>query len=104
MFQDTDEDEHDDDAIHILAWVNGEIAGCVRCYRNRGDVWYGGRLAVLPKFRTRDNIVITSYSIHYTKLYERRDSILFVTHNIEEALMLSDTVVVMSPKPSKVFA
>jgi len=34
---------------------------------------------------------------------QRRDSILFVTHNIEEALMLSDTVVVMSPKPSKVF-
>ncbi len=33
---------------------------------------------------------------------KRRDSILFVTHNIEEALMLSDAVVIMTPKPSTV--
>jgi len=33
---------------------------------------------------------------------ERKDSILFVTHNIEEALLLSDVVVVMTPKPSAI--
>jgi len=33
---------------------------------------------------------------------ERKDSILFVTHNIEEALLLSDVIVVMTPKPSTI--
>jgi len=33
---------------------------------------------------------------------QRKDSILFVSHNIEEALMLSDIVVIMTPKPSTV--
>ena len=31
-----------------------------------------------------------------------RDTILFVTHNIEEAVFLSDQIVVISPKPSRV--
>ena len=32
----------------------------------------------------------------------RRDTILFVTHNIEEAVLLSDHIIVLSPKPSRV--
>lgn len=32
----------------------------------------------------------------------RRDTVLFVTHNIEEAVYLSDAIVVMSQKPAKV--
>jgi len=32
----------------------------------------------------------------------RGDTILFVTHNIEEAIFLSDRIVVISPKPSRV--
>ncbi|OLN28633.1 Hydroxymethylpyrimidine ABC transporter, ATPase component [Desulfovibrio sp. DV] len=33
---------------------------------------------------------------------KRRDTILFVTHNIEEAALLSDRIVVMTPKPSRI--
>jgi len=33
---------------------------------------------------------------------QRRDTILFATHNIEEAVFLSDQIVVISPKPSRV--
>ncbi|MDR0827681.1 MAG: ABC transporter ATP-binding protein [Desulfovibrio sp.] len=33
---------------------------------------------------------------------KRQDTILFVTHNIEESLYLSDQVLVISPKPSRV--
>ncbi len=53
LFENDDADGHDADAIHILARVNGEVAGVVRCYPVRDGVWYGGRLAVLPGFRSR---------------------------------------------------
>ena len=52
LFQD-DTDAHDREAIHILARVNNEIAGAVRCYPVREGIWYGGRLAVLRRFRSR---------------------------------------------------
>lgn len=32
----------------------------------------------------------------------RQDTILFVTHNIEEAALISDHIVVMTPKPSRI--
>jgi NitT/TauT family transport system ATP-binding protein len=35
---------------------------------------------------------------------ERRDTILFVTHNIEEAVYMSDQVVIITPKPARVAA
>ncbi|RDU38022.1 ABC transporter ATP-binding protein [Neobacillus piezotolerans] len=33
---------------------------------------------------------------------EKRKSVLFITHNIEEALFLSDRIVLLSPRPAKV--
>jgi len=33
---------------------------------------------------------------------ERKDTILFVTHNVDEAVYLSDRIAVMSPRPSKI--
>ncbi len=55
MFHGTDVDEHDEDprTIHLAA-VNtetGAVVGAVRCYTAGDDVWYGGRLAVLPEYR-----------------------------------------------------
>ena len=53
LFDGTDVDEHDADAIPIVAIDSqtGAVIGAVRCYRAGGDVWYGGRLAVLPVYR-----------------------------------------------------
>ncbi len=51
IFPEDDSDEHDKDAVHILATVGGEPAGVVRCYCRRDTIWVGGRLAVLPGFR-----------------------------------------------------
>lgn len=56
LFPVTDRDRHDAGAIPIIALVAGRLAGVVRCYRHRGGVWYGGRLAVLPEFRSGVNI------------------------------------------------
>ncbi len=56
IFPISDRDAHDDGAIPIIALVAGKVAGVVRCYRRRGGVWYGGRLAVRPEFRTGVNI------------------------------------------------
>ncbi len=53
MFDETDEDQYDSRAIHLIAEVEGSIVGTVRLYREKDDVWVGGRLAVLPEFRGR---------------------------------------------------
>lgn len=47
-----DTDERDPYAVHILARVNGEAAGVVRCFRRSEGVWVGGRLAVRKKYRS----------------------------------------------------
>ncbi len=33
---------------------------------------------------------------------KRRDTVLFVTHNVDEAVYLSDRIIVLSPRPSKI--
>jgi putative N-acetyltransferase (TIGR04045 family) len=52
MFEETDLDYHDEGAIPIIARVGGHVVGAVRCYPNRPGVWFSGRLAVLPEYRT----------------------------------------------------
>ena len=51
LFVWSDWDEHDLEAIHLVAEVAGRIVGTVRLYAEEGDVWVGGRLAVLPEYR-----------------------------------------------------
>jgi putative N-acetyltransferase (TIGR04045 family) len=55
LFHGTDVDEYDDDfrTIHLVAVTaeTGAVVGAVRCYTIGDDVWYGGRLAVLPEYR-----------------------------------------------------
>lgn len=47
----TDRDRYDEEAIPIIAVMDGVVAGVVRCYRKSDRFWYGGRLAVLPEYR-----------------------------------------------------
>lgn len=53
LFSETDEDEHDHWATHLVAEVEGMIVGTVRLYHKGSGVWVGGRLAVLPQYRGR---------------------------------------------------
>jgi putative N-acetyltransferase (TIGR04045 family) len=48
----SDIDRHDAAALPIVALAGGQVVGVVRCYPAGGGIWYGGRLAVLPDFRT----------------------------------------------------
>ena len=40
-------------AIHIAAFYQNRIIGTVRVYQDAGGAWWGGRLAVLKKYRGR---------------------------------------------------
>lgn len=52
LFADSDRDEYDDRAVHIAAFDNNNhIIGTVRIYEKEKNIWYGGRLAVLKKYR-----------------------------------------------------
>jgi putative N-acetyltransferase (TIGR04045 family) len=51
IFKDSDKDRFDPDSIAIIAEVNGNIVGSVRCYRKSGKTWFGSRLAVLKEYR-----------------------------------------------------
>lgn len=53
LFAGSDVDEHDAHALALVALHtgNGAVVGAVRCYTTGNDVWYGGRLAVLPSYR-----------------------------------------------------
>jgi len=53
LFPDSDQDEHDQEAVHLVADVGGKIVGTVRLYCQEKNVWVGGRLAVLPPYRGR---------------------------------------------------
>ncbi len=48
----SDVDRHDAAALPIVALAGGQVVGVVRCYPAGGGIWYGGRLAVLPAYRT----------------------------------------------------
>ena len=52
MFDGSDVDAHDEQALPIVALLEGRVVGVVRCYSTQGGIWYGGRLAVHPDHRT----------------------------------------------------
>jgi len=56
LFVDSDRDQHDEHALHLvalapMAGVASEVVGVVRIYQAPSQVWYGGRLAVVPHYR-----------------------------------------------------
>ena len=53
LFGHSDQDEHDARAIHLAAFFQNRIVGTVRVYQDADGSWWGGRLAVLKKYRGR---------------------------------------------------
>jgi putative N-acetyltransferase (TIGR04045 family) len=54
LYLTSDKDEFDPLAIHLVAEMDGNIAGIVRVYSEGNGTWWGGRLAVLPSFRGKN--------------------------------------------------
>jgi putative N-acetyltransferase (TIGR04045 family) len=53
LFVDSDRDERDATAIHLAAFYSNRIIGTVRVYQDAEGAWWGGRLAVVKKYRGR---------------------------------------------------
>ena len=53
IFVHSDQDDYDGQAIHIAAFYQSRIIGTVRVYQDAAGAWWGGRLAVLKKYRGR---------------------------------------------------
>lgn len=62
VFEYNDRDDYDGHAIHLAAFYQQRIIGTVRVYQDADGVWWGGRLAVLKKYRGRAgrDLVITA--------------------------------------------
>jgi putative N-acetyltransferase (TIGR04045 family) len=53
LFLLSDKDEHDGPAMHLAAFSGSRIIGTVRVYQGAAGAWWGGRLAVLKRYRGR---------------------------------------------------
>ena len=67
LFKRTDRDRHDKHAIHIIALYNNKIVGTVRVHRDKADIWYGSRLAVLKRFRGKAGKILIQKAVAVVK-------------------------------------
>jgi putative N-acetyltransferase (TIGR04045 family) len=63
LFVDSDRDEYDGRAIHIIALFHNEVVGTVRVYEKEKDVWFGSRLAVRETYRGRVGKVLIEKAV-----------------------------------------
>ena len=68
LFEHSDRDDYDGQAIHIAAFYQSRIIGTVRVYQDAGGAWWGGRLAVLKKYRGRAGRELVSAAVALVKL------------------------------------
>lgn len=52
IFEGSDQDHYDREAIHIIALNSGKVVGTVRMYQKGRGLWFGSRLAISKGFRS----------------------------------------------------
>ena len=68
LFKRTDRDKHDKHAIHIIALYKKKIVGTVRVHRDKADIWFGSRLAVLKRFRGKAGKILIQKAVEVVKV------------------------------------
>src|SRR5262249_56762646 len=66
-------------------------------------VEYPGRLLLGEPFGALDALTREQMSLDLQRIWLRdRNTVMFITHSIEEAVLLADRVVVMTPRPGRI--
>ena len=68
LFSDTDLDPHDKEALHVAAFLNDKIIGTVRIYKEKDNVWIGGRLAVKKIHRGKAGKLLVLKAVEIIKV------------------------------------
>jgi len=83
---------------HALSGGMRQRAALLRTYRMRGDI-----MLLDEPFGALDEITRMQMQDWLLDVWgKHRKTVLFVTHNIDEAILLSDRVLVMSPRPGTI--
>ena len=78
LFLESDRDEFDAHAIHIIALYRNKVIGAVRVYEREKDVWFGSRLAVLKPYRGRIGKVLIEKAIGTVKMRKAKRFMAYV--------------------------
>ncbi|HOQ76016.1 MAG TPA: ABC transporter ATP-binding protein [Thermoclostridium sp.] len=98
MLKDFGLEEFENYRPHALSGGMRQRAALLRTYRMRGDI-----MLLDEPFGALDEITRMQMQDWLLEVWGRhRKTVLFVTHNIDEAILLSDRVLVMSPRPGSI--
>lgn len=67
LFEGSDEDACDRRAIHIAASCDETIIGTVRIYARPNGLWWGGRLAVVKRYRGRAGRILVETAVAHAR-------------------------------------
>jgi putative N-acetyltransferase (TIGR04045 family) len=67
LFAHDDRDEHDAAAVHYAVLLKDTIVGTVRIYRDPDGIWWGGRLAVLRRYRGRAGRLLVQTCVEHVR-------------------------------------
>lgn len=98
MLKDFGLEEFENYRPHALSGGMRQRVALLRTYRMRGDI-----MLLDEPFGALDEITRMQMQDWLLDIWGRhRKTVLFVTHNIDEAILLSDRVLVMSPRPGSI--
>ena len=81
LFQATDRDAYDERAVHLVALSRGKVVGTVRIYQHKDKAWWGGRLAILKRYRGRAGRMLVHKAMTIVRLNKAEHFFAYVQIN-----------------------